>query len=471
MTLLADTTTATGGPVRWGVADSAELTATCLDRIATVDPQINAVLALDPSVPEQAAAADRRRADGASRGPLDGIPVLVKDNIEVAGLDCTAGSRLLAGAPATRDAGVVAGLRAAGAIPLGTANLSEWGNFRAANAPEGWSAVGGQTRNPHAVGRSPWGSSAGSAAAVAAGLVPLALGTETDGSIVCPAGANGVVGVKPERDLLPRDGVVPISPEQDTVGVFAARLGDAAACIAALTGRAAPPVSPLDPAGRVFGLWYAPGLPRDAVDAAAAALREDGAVLVEIDFPEHDDLLFEELLALQAAFPAALDGYLRTRPGAPHGLAALIAGNRADAEELRLYDQEVFEAAAALTEDDREMALYAGEHARDRARRVLDETLRRHNAVAVLAPTNPPAWPLEPGRPDPAVRTSSTLAALAGYPNISLPAAESAGLPLGVSVFGPARLDALLPPAAAVERACPGYRPPAPAVGAPWAEL
>ncbi|WP_405958480.1 amidase family protein [Streptomyces phaeochromogenes] len=439
------------GHARRGLA----LTRRCLSRIERYDPLVNAVLTLDPTALEQAARAERRR----DRAPLAGVPVLVKDNIDVADLDCTAGSRLLIGAPPARDAPVVGRLRAAGAIVLGKTNLSEWGNFRSQDAPEGWSAVGGQTRNAHAPDRSPWGSSAGSAVAVAAGMTPLALGTETDGSIVCPAGANGVVGVKPEPGLLPSGGVVPIAPAQDSVGVFATRLRDAALCLAELTGRTDLSAAPARLAGRRFGLWHTPGLPRLALRAVASALRAAGAELVEVDFPEHSGLMLAEVVAMQAGFPEAVAGYLRTRPGVPDSLAGLIAANRADPEELRLFDQGVFEASAALSAADRALRAEAGRQARARARRLLDDTLRRVDAV--LAPTNPPAWRLEPGRPDPRPATSSVLAALAGYPNVSIPAAKDGGLPLGVSVFGPPKLADLLPLAAAVEQSCPAYRAPA----------
>jgi amidase len=431
-----------------------ELTRRCLGRIERLDPVVNAVLTLDPTALEQAATAGRRR----DRPPLAGVPVLVKDNIDVAGLDCTAGSRLLAGNPPAEDAPVVGMLRAAGAVVLGKTNLSEWGGFRSQGAPEGWSALGGQTRNPHAADRSPWGSSAGSAVAVAAGMAPLALGTETDGSIVCPAGANGVVGVKPELGLLPTGGVVPVAPAQDTVGVFATRVRDAALCLAELTGRADLLASPARLDGRRLGLWHPPGLPSLA-PRLASALRAAGVELVEVDFPEHPSLVLAELVALQAEFPAAIEAYLRTRPGAPDSLTGLIAANRADPEELRWFDQDIFEASAALPDEERARRAAVGESARDRARWLLDDALRRVDAV--LAPTNPPAWRLVHGRPDPRAATSSTLAALAGYPNVSIPTAEDGGLPLGVSVFGPPTLAGLLPLAAAVERACPAYRAPA----------
>ncbi|GAA3017256.1 amidase family protein [Streptomyces fulvorobeus] len=429
-----------------------ELTRRCLSQIERYDPLVNAVLALDPTALEQAARAERRR----DRAPLAGIPVLVKDNIDVAGLDCTAGSRLLIGAAPAQDAPVVARLRVVGAVVLGKTNLSEWGNFRSYDAPEGWSAVGGQTRNAHAPQRSPWGSSAGSAVAVAAGMAPLALGTETDGSIVCPAGANGVVGVKPEPGLLPSGGVVPIAPAQDSVGVFATRLSDAVLCLAELTNRTDLSAAPARLAGRRFGLWHTPGIPRLALRAVSSALRAAGAELVEVHFPEHSGLMLAEVIAMQAEFPEAVANYLRTRPGVPDSLDGLIAANRADPEELRLFDQGVFEASASLSAENRALRVEAGRQARARARRLLDDALRRVDAV--LAPTNPPAWRLEPGRPDPRPATSSVLAALAGYPNVSIPAAEYGGLPLGVSVFGPPKLAALLPLAGAVEQFCPPYR-------------
>jgi amidase len=267
--------------------------------------------------------------------------------------------------------------------------------------------------------------------------------------------------VKPEHGLLPARGVVPVCPAQDCVGVFATRLRDAARCLAELAGRPGMLAGPAELAGLRFGVWRAPGLPDQAVDTAAAALERAGAVPVEVSFPDADDLLFAELIALRAGFAAAIGGYLRTRPGAPQSLAELIEGNRADPDELRCYGQELFEAAAAQSAADRVLGEEVGRHARASARGALGQALRRHGVAAVLAPANPPAWTLLPGQPDPQARTSSTLPALAGYPSVSLPAAAQDGLPLGVSIFGPPRLDALLPLAAAVERACQGYRPPA----------
>lgn len=422
---------------------SIEWTSRCLERISARNPALRAVLALDETAMAQAAAAP------AAGGPLAGVPVLVKDDIDTAGLSSTAGSRLLAGAPPRRDAGVVRCLRSAGAVILGKTNMSEWGNFRSTRATEGWSAVGGQTVNPLRQDRSPGGSSSGSAVAVATGMAPVALGTETDGSIVCPAAMNGVVGVKPETGLLPTDGVVPISSIQDTVGVFATCLRDAAATMSALTGM--PVALPIPLAGRRLAVWRA-----DALPETVAGLLMAGAELVPVDFDEiADELLIDEQLALHAEFRPSLEAYLAGRPGVPSSLPELVAANRDDRDELSVFGQEVFERVLAMTDEERDYTTTGGRAARGKARDLLDRTLRGCDVDAILAPTCEPPWRIDHRTGDPAYESSSTLAALAGYPNISLPADWVDGLPLGVSVFGPPRLADLLPIAGAVERALP----------------
>jgi amidase len=447
--------------LRDGRLTSVSLTRRCLDRIELVDPLVRAVLAVDDSALEQAAQADRRYAAGAERGPLDGIPVLVKDNIDTAGLAGTAGSRLLAGSPPRRDAGIVRRLRAAGAVVLGKTNLSEWSNFRSTQATEGWSGAGGQTRNPYRLDRSPGGSSAGSAVAVATGMAPLALGTETDGSIVGPAGLCGVVGVKPETGLLPLDGIVPISPVQDTVGVLAARLGDAALAMAALTGR--PPAEP-DPAMLRVGLWRVPRMPGavDAVlDSAVQALRSAGVAVVPIELALDRQTVEDGLLAMYAEFRPGLEAYLRGRPDGPQTLAELIEGNRADPVELSLFDQDLFEQAQLIGEAERAKAGLARQSSREQARKLLDRTMRRYGVQALLAATNEPAPVIDYELGDPGTPGSSTPAALAGYPNISLPVGHFRELPVGISVFGPPTLDRLLPVALRLAEACAVRRTPA----------
>ncbi|MGW1129122.1 amidase family protein [Streptomyces sp. NPDC002526] len=440
--------------LRTGRLTSVALTRRCLDRITEVNPLVRAVLAVDETALDQAAASDRRHAAGAGLGPLDGIPVLVKDNIDTAGLASTAGSRLLAGRPPRRDAEVVSRLRAAGAVMLGKTNLSEWANFRSTRATEGWSGVGGQTCNPYGAHRSPGGSSSGSAVAVATGMAPLALGTETDGSVVAPAGLCGVVGVKTETGLLPLDGIVPISQVQDTVGLLAARLSDAALTLAVLTGRPLPQDDAPD--GLRLGLWRVPRMPGETetvLKSAAEELRAAGATVLPVDFAVERQTLEDGLLAMYAEFRPSLEAYLRDRDGAPQTLAALIEGNRADPVELSLFGQDLFEQAQLLGEEERERAVHARSRSKRQARALIDGTLREHRIDALLAATNEPAPRIDYELGDPGAPGSSTPAALAGYPNVTLPLDRRGGLPVGVSVFGPPETSRLLPVALRIEQA------------------
>jgi amidase len=441
----------------YGELTSTELVRRCLDRIAAVDPGLRAVVAIDETALDQAERSDRRHAAGDDLGPLDGIPVLVKDNIDTAGLSSTAGSRALAGSAPDADADVVAVLRAAGAVLLGKTNLSEWSNFRSSGATEGWSAVGGQTCNPYRQGLSPWGSSAGSAVAVAAGMAPLALGTETDGSIVGPAGVCGVVGVRPELGLVPLGGVAGISPAMDTIGPIASRVRDAATCLAVLTGQPdlASPAVPLS-ACRV-GLWLPPGVPAE-VESLLKAVAGAGIVLVEVEFEVPEEVAADGMFALYAEFRAHIEGYLRGRRAGPDSLAAVIAANRSDPVELSLFGQDLFERVAELPAAPGPAARAARDRSRQEARAVIEDVLRRDDLAAIVAPANEPAWPLDYHRGDAGRLSSSTLPALAGYPNISLPAGAVDGLPVGISVFGPRNVRRLLPLALLLERSL-GPRP------------
>src|SRR5579875_739925 len=311
-----------------GALTSAALTAACLDRIERLDRTLHTVIAVCPDAAAHAAESDAARANGGPRGPLDGIPVLVKDNIQVAGLPATAGSPALLETE-SGDAFCVTKLRQAGAVIVGKANLSEWANFRSTHSTSGWSTLGGQVANPRGPGRNPSGSSSGSAAAVAAGLVPLTVGSETDGSIVCPASACGVVGIKPTVGLVSRSGIVPISIEQDTAGPLAACVADAAVLLGVLAGPdpddpAAPApgqvadyAACLDPgalAGARIGVWRAGSAAATArttavLDAAVARLRAAGAVLADpvelagaeqLGEPEYTALLHEFKQGLNA---------------------------------------------------------------------------------------------------------------------------------------------------------------------------
>jgi amidase len=449
-----------------GALTSAELTAFYLERIRRLDPGLHAVIAVSPAVAADAQGSDAARAAGAVRGPLEGIPVLVKDNIQVAGMPVTAGSpALLETKP--DDAFLVARLRAAGAVIIGKANLSEWANFRSTRSTSGWSTVGGQAVNPRGPGRNPSGSSSGSAVAVAAGLAPLAVGTETDGSIVCPASACGIVGIKPTIGLVSRAGVVPVSLAQDTAGPMAACVADAAALLAVLA--AVDPADPasgefddpaerhggaqyteyLDPAalaGARLGVWRAAsadaGVAIEAVlDAAVARLRRGGAdVRDPADLPGAGQIEEPEFTALLHEFKHDLNNYLGALPGShPTTLAELIAFNEHHAPTvLARFGHEIFERAQACSGDPADPELTAARAEATRlARTALDEPLAAGRLDAVVALTASPAWLTDYVLGDHDVFHTSTPAAVAGYPSVTVPAGEVAGLPVGLSFTGP----------------------------------
>lgn len=462
-----------------GTLTAAELTESYRDRIRRLDPLLNCIIAVDPTAPAQAKASDRRRLAGRSRGPLDGIPVLIKDNLDAVGLPGSAGSRALLASAPTRDSAVVAALRAAGAVILGAANLSEWANFRSTRSTSGWSAVGGQTSNPHVLDRNPSGSSSGSAAAVAASLAQFAIGTETDGSIVSPAAACGVVGLKPSLGLISRAGIVPITPQQDTAGPIARHVVDLALAMRVLCG-----VDPADPvttaapeldwdltgrehtlAGTALGLWWPEGTPaatrqvveRDVLPVLAAA----GARVVEVTLPYLAEISALEWTAMTAEFRPALERYLRGRPGAPRTLAKLVEFNQHDPVELGRFGQEIFE--KALDAPPITDAGYRRDRATltDLARRCLDETMAAHRLEAIITPSNAPAWPIDYPIGDTDHLGSSSPAAVSGYPSVTVPAGLAGALPIGMSFigsrFGDARLLAL---AAAFETLTAARRAP-----------
>ncbi|MEU6963381.1 amidase [Streptomyces chrestomyceticus] len=460
-----------------GALTSSALTRAYLSRIKTVDPKINAVLRTDPTALRQAAASDARHRRGDTLGPLDGIPVLLKDNIDTRDMPTTAGSLALAGSPPDTDAALVTRLREAGAVILGKTNLSEWANFRATKPTSGWSAVGGQTHNPYVLDRNPCGSSAGSAAALAASLAQVAIGTETDGSIVCPAGMTGVVGHKPSLGLVSGSGVVPISAEQDTAGPMARNVTDAALALSVLSGgatgsrqdaaRALAEAAERHPGslrGKRIGLWRLPSLGAE-VDAVmsrtAAQLRKAGAQVVEVTPPYQKRLAELEFPALLSEFHRDIDAYLATRKG-PRNLAGLIEFNRSHpAERTCFAGQELFEQAlvAPPTTDPGYRAMRA--ELKDLSQRSIDETLAAHRLDAIAAPTNPPAWTTDCARGDNDVIPSSTPAAVAGYPSLSVPAGFVGELPVGVLLTAGNHQDAkLLALGAAVEHRLDAWRAP-----------
>ena len=454
-----------------GALTSRRLVEAYLERIQALDtsgPTLRAVIEVNPDALSVAEALDRERDERGPRGPLHGIPILLKDNIDTADkMETTAGSLALVGMRRAQDAHVAARLREAGAVLLGKTNMSEWANFRSTHSSSGWSARGGQARNPYALDRTPCGSSSGSASAVAANLCVAAVGTETDGSILCPASINGVVGIKPTVGLTSRVGVVPISHSQDTVGPFARTVSDAAILLGVLTD-----VDPRDPVAPVNTRFIPDnpiqylnpdalrgariGIPREIytgysekVDAVFATVVETlkslGAVLLDpANLPSAKQMRDSEaeLTVLLYEFKADLNAYLAALgPEArAHTLEELIAFNRAHAEqELPYFGQELFELAqqkGPLSEqeylDARAECLRL---ARDEG---IDAVMRQHNLDALCMPTAEPAWKIDLIDGDHSMGGASQPAAIAGYPAISVPAGHTFGLPIGVTFMGQA---------------------------------
>ncbi len=429
-----------------------------LDRLDEVDVLLSSVCTRNPDALAEARRRDEETAAGAARGPLHGRPVLVKDNIDTADLPTTAGSLALAEQPPPdRDATLVRRLREAGMVVLGKSNLSEWANIRDGGSTSGWSAYGGLTRNPYGLNRSAGGSSSGSAAAVAARLTPFGVGTETDGSITCPAAFNGVVGLKPTVGLVPTDGVVPISRSQDAPGPMALTVREAAALLGVLAGNgtdyAAHAVD-----GRLAGKRI--GIPRrtywgysrhadDAAERAVRLLAAEGAVVVdETDLTSMDGFGWEdELTVLLAELHTGLAGYLACRPGdGPRTLEQVIAYNREHADtELRHFGQSLFEAAVVGPEDGSEAYRAARarclEHARDSG---IDAVLREHDLDALLTPSYAPACPIDLVNEEHHPGSCTSPSAMAGYPLLTVPSGLASGLPVAVSFWGAAGSEATL---------------------------
>lgn len=448
-----------------GALNSEAITAAYLDRITAIDdagPMLNAVIATFPDALEQARAMDAELRSGKYRGPMHGIPVLVKDNIEVAGpIPTTAGSLALAGNVTNRDAPLIMRLREAGAVILGKTNLSEWANIRSNDSTSGWSAVGGLTKNPYALNRNACGSSSGSGSAIAASLAAGAIGTETDGSIACPAGVNGVVGFKPTVGLVSRRFVVPISHSQDTAGPMTRTVRDAAIMLTAMAGTDAD-----DPATAEADTWrgdYSSGLSTDTLkgirigimrapnvdailfDAALAKLKEGGAELVLLDtgFIDRAKLGEAEFKVLLAELKADLASYLQALPEGlvPHKtLADIIAFNKANAvTELQYFNQDIFEAAEKEKGLDDPAYLEAlATSRRLAATQGLDRLFSSNKVDIIIAQTNGAAWVSTLGKGDAfSGPSASGLPAVAGYPHLTVPMGLSGGLPIGLSFIGP----------------------------------
>jgi len=449
-----------------GKLTARSITEKYLSRIEELDhrgPNLHSVIEVNPDALAIASELDRERKAKGPRGPLHGIPVLVKDNIGTADrMTTTAGSFALAGSIPPRDSFVAEQLRKVGAIILGKANLSEWANFRSKHSTSGWSGRGGQARNPYALDRNPCGSSSGSAVAVSANLSPVALGTETNGSIVCPSSTNGIVGIKPTVGLVSRAGVVPISHSQDTAGPMARTVADAATLLGALAG-----VDPRDSAtlashgktltdytkfldarglrgariGVVRHLFGYSDFVDKLADNAIAAMKDQGAIIVdpaeietlkELGGGEFDVLLYE--------FKADLNAYLASLgPEAPaHSLKELIDFNEKHArEEMPYFGQDIFlkaEAKGPLSDPAYQKALEKG-HTLAREKGIV-ATMNKFKLDALVAPTGAPAWTTDLVNGDHDMGGSSGPAAIAGYPHVTVPAGYVFGLSVGISFFG-----------------------------------
>lgn len=460
------------GLLRDGKLSSVQLTQAYLDRIAALDdagPTLNAVIELNPDALLEAERLDGERKAGKSRGPMHGIPVLIKDNIDATPMVNSAGSLALAAHRPKTDAPLVVALRAAGAVILGKTNLSEWANFRSTHSMSGWSARGGLARNPYALDRSACGSSGGTGSAIAASLAAVGVGTETDGSILCPAAMNGLVGLKPSVGLISRAGIIPISASQDTPGPMTRSVADAARLLSVLaaadTGgdtaakaaaghRLDDYTAALDPdalKGARIGFLHESGVGYQrelnaALERAIASLRQAGATVIEVEIAtagQWDEAEYEVLLY---EFKDGLQRYLRDSDAPLRDLDEVIAFNRAHADqELRYFGQEHFERAAKrgpLSEARYRQA--AAKAHRLAGPEGIDAVLRQHKLDALIAPATGPSFIVDPINGDHFNGAGYGAAAVAGYPSLTVPMGDAQGLPLGLVFLGPKWSEAKL---------------------------
>jgi amidase len=472
-----------------GELTSEQLVDWYLDRIAAIDrqgPQLDSVIELNPDAREIARALDAEWREKGPRGPLHGIPVLLKANIDTADhMHTTAGSLALADHIAPRDAFLVARLRDAGAVILGKTNLSEWANFRSTHSTSGWSSLGGQTKNPYDTARNPCGSSSGSAVAVAANLTVVAVGTETDGSVICPSGVNGIVGIKPTLGLISRSGIIPIAHSQDTAGPMARSVRDAAILLGAMAG-----ADPEDPAtadartravadytanlaadalaGRRIGVvrsYYGAGSNPDVEAILASsikALQDGGAEIVDPINLDTKGMGQAEDVVLLYEFKADLDAYLEKSKAPIRTLAGIVDFNKSHADEVMpFFGQEYMLQAldkGPLTDTE---YLDALEQSRGIARKALDTALADNRLDALIVVSNGPAWMTDHVNGDSFSIGSSSYAAVSGYPSITVPAGFVSGLPIGLSFIGAAWSDKeLIELAYAFEQATGARRAP-----------
>ena len=472
-----------------GELSSRQLTQYYLDRIDAIDrqgPKLNSIIEVNPQALEIAAALDAERQATGSRGPMHGIPVVLKANIDTGDLmQTTAGSLAMKGHRPAADAFMVARLRAAGAVILGKANLSEWANFRSTQSSSGWSSIGGQTRNPYDLLRNPCGSSSGSAVSVAASLTSVAVGTETNGSIVCPASVNGIVGIKPTLGLVSRSGIIPIAHSQDTAGPMARTVKDAAILLTAMIGADAadpladryPDLSPDFAAnlstealnGARIGVFRGhSGAGADArvdqiVADTIATLESLGAEIVDPVEIDTEGMSDAQRVVLHYEFKAGLNKYLQNSGAPVKSMAAIIEFNEAHAERVMpFFGQERMLAAQSkgpLSDVEYLAALAASKRI---AQTGINNALDEHKLDALIAPTRGPAWMTDNVSGDHTSGiSSSSLAAISGYASITLPAGDVLGLPIGISFIGAEFDDAkLIQFAFALEQAGYVRKPP-----------
>lgn len=441
---------------------SVELVEAFTRRIEAIDrhgPQLRSVIAINPDALKQARALDKELQTKGPRGPMHGIPVLVKDNIETLDpLPTTAGSLALINNVTHRDAPIIANLRAAGAIILGKTNLSEWANFRSTNSISGWSAIGGLAKNPHVLDRSPCGSSAGTGVAVAAGLAPVGIGTETDGSVTCPSAMNGIVGLKPTLGLLSGKYIVPIAHSQDTAGPMTPNVKDAALLLTALVG-AAPACDP--PSAGCAKSDYTKGLVPTALNGkrigvlrfeegradnitpiyerALAHLREGGATLIEVKMPETDKMKEAEGIVLHAEFKNDVNAYLASSPAKipAHTLAELIEFNKRTPAEVALFGQEIWEKAEESPPlSDEKYITARAESKRLAGVEGILKMLAKDKLDFLVAPTTGVASRIDSVNGSRSSGSFSSMPAIAGFPHLTVPMGELKGLPLGMSFIG-----------------------------------
>ena len=443
-----------------------------LNRIEAIDkqgPGLNSMIQVNPDALAIAEALDKEMRQGTKRGPMHGVPVVLKDNIDTHDkMPTTAGSRAMANAYPLEDSYIVSQLRNAGAVILGKANLSEWANFRGELSTSGWSGLGGQTKNPYVLDRNPCGSSSGSAVAVSANLTMVAIGTETNGSIVCPSHANGIVGIKPTVGLLSRSGIIPISYTQDTPGPMARTVSDAAICLGAMTGVDSSDQKTLASRGKYYkdytpflkkeglkgrriGLFQGPLGINYKVDTlmsqAVKVMKHLGAAIIRIDEISASGTGKHSFEVMLYEYKDGLNNYFQSLgPSAPlKSIEDLIAFNQTDSVELNYFNQAYLKMATErgdLTSPEYQAALYKmlNGSREEGINRVMDE----HDLDAIAAPTGGPAWKTDLINGDSFQLGSSSLAAHAGYPNITVPMGSIGGLPVGISFFGRAWSEPVL---------------------------